>query len=53
MEERKKNYAMQPIFVKLAAIARLQEAQKVLVPIRAANKARRAAGKVEIRIKTA
>jgi hypothetical protein len=53
MEERKKNYAMQPIFVKLPVIARLRAAQEVLAPARAANKARRAAGKVEIRIKTA
>ena len=53
MEERKKSYAIQPIFFKLAAAARLREAQKYLAPARAANKAKRAAGKIEIRIKTA
>jgi hypothetical protein len=53
MEERKKRYAIQPIFHKLAVIARLRDAQETLAPIRAANKAKRAAGKTEIRIKTA
>ena len=53
MEERKKRFAIQPIFYKLAVIERLREANEVLAPIRAANKAKRAAGKVEIRIKTA
>jgi hypothetical protein len=53
MEERKKGYAIQPIFQKLAIVARLREAQKLLAPARAANKARRAAGKIEIQIKTA
>lgn len=53
MEERKKGHAIQPIFQKLAIVARLRKAQKLLAPARAANKAKRAAGKVEIRIKTA
>lgn len=37
---------------KLAVAERLRDLQRALAPARAANKARRAAGKVEIRFKT-
>jgi hypothetical protein len=53
MEKRKKLYDIQPIFHKLAVVERLREFNKLVAPVRAANKAKRAAGKVEIRIKTA
>ena len=52
MEERKKRAAIQPIFHKLAVVERLREFNALVAPTRAANKARRAAGKVEIRFKT-
>ena len=53
MEERKKRAQIQPIFHKLAVVERLREFNALVAPARAANKARRAAGKIEIRIKTA
>jgi hypothetical protein len=37
---------------KLAVAERLRDLQRALAPVRAANKAKRAAGKVEIRFKT-
>jgi hypothetical protein len=37
---------------KMAVAERLRDLQRALAPIRAANKAKRATGKVEIRIKT-
>ena len=52
MEERKKRAAIQPIFFKLAVVERLREFNRLVAPVRAANKAKRAAVKVEIRIKT-
>jgi hypothetical protein len=52
MEERKKLYAIQPIFHKLAAVERLREFHRLVAPVRIANKAKQADGKVEIRIKT-
>jgi len=52
MEEPKKRSAIQPIFYNLAVVERLREANKLLALIRAANKAKRATGDVQIRIKT-
>ena len=52
-EEHRKARAKQPISEKLEIASRLREVQEKLAPARAANKAKRAAGKVEIRIKTA
>jgi len=52
MEERRKLRARRPIAEKLAMTERLRDLQKALAPVRAANKAKRAAGKVEIRFKT-
>ncbi len=52
MEERRKLRAKRPIAEKLAITERLRDLQKALAPVRAANKAKRAAGKVEIRFKT-
>jgi len=37
---------------KLAVAERLRDLQRALAPVRAANRAKRAAGKVEIRFKT-
>jgi len=37
---------------KLAVAERLRDLQRALAPVRAANRAKRAAGKIEIRIKT-
>jgi hypothetical protein len=37
---------------KLAVAERLRDLQRALAPVRAANKAKRAAGKIEIRFKT-
>lgn len=45
--------AKRPISEKLAIASRLRKVQENLAPIRAANKAKRAAKKIEIRIKTA
>jgi hypothetical protein len=52
-ELQRKARAKRPVAEKLAVAAKLREAQQKLVPARAANKAKRAAGKIEIRIKTA
>jgi hypothetical protein len=52
MEERRKMRAKRPIAEKLAITERLRDLQKALAPVRAANKAKRAAGEVQIRIKT-
>ena len=52
MEERRKLRAKRPIAEKLAIAERLRDLQKALAPVRAANKANRAKGDVEIRIKT-
>ena len=52
-EQQRKARAKRPVSEKLAIAARLRDVQEKLAPARAANKAKRAAGKVEIRIKTA
>ena len=52
-EQQRKSRAKRPVSEKLAIASRLRDVQEKLAPARAANKARRAAGKVEIRIKTA
>ena len=52
-EQQRKTRAKRPVSEKLAVASRLRDVQEKLAPARAANKARRAAGKVEIRIKTA
>ena len=52
MEERRKLRAQRPITEKLAITERLRDLQKALAPVRAANKAKRAATEVQIRIKT-
>ena len=52
MEERRKFRARQPIAEKLAIAEELRDLQKALAPLRSANKAKRAAGKNEIRIKS-
>ncbi len=51
-EQQRKARSKRPISEKLAIASRLRNVQEKLAPARAANKARRAAGKVEIRIKT-
>lgn len=52
-EQQRKLLAKRPIAEKLATAVKLRDAQQALAPTRAANKAKRAAGKVEITIKTA
>ena len=52
-EQQRKARAKRPVAEKLAVAAKLREVQQKLAPARAANKAKRAAGKIEIRIKTA
>ena len=52
-EQQRKLLAKRPVAEKLAIAAKLRDVQEKLAPARAANKAKRAAGKVEIRIKTA
>ncbi len=52
-EQQRKARAKRSVSEKLAIASRLRDVQEKLAPARAANKARRAAGKVEIRIKTA
>jgi hypothetical protein len=52
-EQQRKARAQRPVSEKLAIASRLRDVQEKLAPARAANKARRASGKVEIRIKTA
>ena len=44
--------AKRTVAEKLAVVERLRDLQKALAPVREANKAKRAAGKIEIRIKT-
>jgi hypothetical protein len=51
-EQQRKERAKRPVAEKLAVATKLRAVQGNLAPARAANKARRAAGKVEIRIKT-
>ena len=51
-EARRKRLANLPFEEKIAIVKELQEVSRALKPMRAANKAKRAAGKVEIRIKT-
>ncbi len=51
-EQQRKTRAKRPVSEKLAIASRLRDVQDKLAPARAANKARRAAGKIEIRIKT-
>jgi hypothetical protein len=51
-EQQRKARAKRPVSEKLAIASRLRDVQERLAPARAANKARCAAGKVEIRIKT-
>jgi hypothetical protein len=52
MEERRRHRAKRSIPEKLAVAEELRDLQRALAPVRAANKAKRAAGKIEIRIKT-
>jgi hypothetical protein len=52
-EQQRKTRARRPVSEKLEIASRLRDVQQKLAPARAANKAKRAAGKVEIRIKTA
>ena len=52
-EQQRKARAKRPVSEKLAIVSRLRDVQQKLAPARAANKAKRAADKVEIRIKTA
>jgi hypothetical protein len=51
-EQQRKARAKRPVSEKLAIASRLRDVQQALVPARAANKAKRAAGEVKIRIKT-
>jgi hypothetical protein len=46
------DFPKRSIAEKLAVASRLRDLQRSLAPIRAANQAKRASGKVEIRIKT-
>jgi tetrahydromethanopterin S-methyltransferase subunit A len=52
-EQQRKARAQRPVSEKLAIASRLRDVQERLAPARAANKAKRASGKIEIRIKTA
>jgi len=52
-EQQRRDRARRPVSEKLAIASRLRDVQEKLAPARAANKAKRAAGKIEIRIKTA
>jgi hypothetical protein len=52
-EQQRKDRARRPVSEKLEIASRLRDVQQKLAPARAANKAKRAAGKIEIRIKTA
>jgi hypothetical protein len=52
-DEQRKLRAKRPISEKLAIASRLRDLQKALAPARAANRAKRATGEIEIRIKTA
>jgi hypothetical protein len=50
--ERRKRLAKLPFEEKILIVKKLQAVSRALAPVRAANKAKRAAGKVEIRFKT-
>ena len=52
-ELQRKLRAKRPIAEKLAIAAKLHDVQEKLAPARAANKAKRTGGQIEIRIKTA
>ena len=52
-EQQRKPRAKRPVSEKLAIASRLRDVQDKLAPARAANKAKRARGEIEIRIKTA
>ena len=51
-EKQRKDRARRPVSEKLEIASRLRDVQQKLAPARATNKAKRAAGKIEIRIKT-
>lgn len=51
-DERRKRLAKLPFEEKIQIVKKLQAVSQSLQPLRAANKAERADGKVEIRIKT-
>jgi hypothetical protein len=51
-ESQRKSRAQQSIAEKMAIATRLREVQEKLAPVRAANKAKRRAGRIEIRFKT-
>lgn len=52
-EQERKTRAKRPVSEKLAVASKLRDVQQGLAPARVANKAKRAAGKIEVRIKTA
>ncbi len=52
-EQQRKDRAGRPVSEKLEIASRLRDVQDKLAPARAANKAKRARGEIEIRIKTA
>ena len=52
-EQQRRDRARRPVSEKLAIASRLRDVQEKLAPARAANKAKRARGEIEIRIKTA
>ena len=52
MGERRKIRAKRPLAEKLAVAEELRDLQRALAPVRGANRAKRAAGKVKIRFKT-
>ena len=52
-EQHRKARAKRPVSEKLAVAAKLRDIQQKLAPARAANKAKREADKITIRIKTA
>lgn len=52
-EEQRKMRAKRSVSEKMEIASKLRDVQQSLAPTRAANKAKRAAGRIEIRIKTA
>lgn len=52
-EAARKAEAKRPVSEKLATVSKLRDVEEILAPVRAANKARRAAKRIKIRIKTA
>lgn len=52
-DQQRKARAKRPVAEKLAVATKLRDVQQKLAPARAANRAKRAAGKIDIRIKTA